>query len=317
MPPLRQRVLRLVAIVVGIQAMFVFFFVFPGHDPEPNGLPVGVAGPPAAAEAFGRQLERGQGEFDVKRYATPEAARQAILDREAYGAFVLGPAGPRELITAQAASFTVTQLLREVATAAGVRQVQELRPLDREDPRGVSLNLFVLPVIITSILAALIATQLAPDLDLRGRVLVISGVAALAGLINLVIVNTGIGAIPGPLLAEAGLVALAVIGIAFTSGAIIRLVGPAGTFLAFALFLMIGNPASGLTSAPELLPSPWKEVGPFLPPGAVGEALRNTAYFDGVALAFPVLVLLAWVVIGVALNLVSERRQPEPVPDRH
>ena len=33
--------LRAVAIGVVLIATFVFFFVFPGHDPEPNHLPVG------------------------------------------------------------------------------------------------------------------------------------------------------------------------------------------------------------------------------------------------------------------------------------
>jgi hypothetical protein len=89
---------------------------------------------------------------------------------------------------------------------------------------------------------------------------------------------------------------------------LIRLVGPLGTFAGFALFLMIGNPAAGLGSAPELLPSPWQEIGPLLPPGAVGSALRNVAYFDGAELLGPLLVLVAWCAAGIALYAFADRK---------
>jgi hypothetical protein len=42
-------------------------------------------------------------------------------------------------------------------------------------------------------------------------------------------------------------------------------------------------------------------VGQFLPLGANGSALRNTSYFDGTAIARPLLVLSAYVVVGVLL----------------
>ena len=48
----------------------------------------------------------------------------------------------------------------------------------------------------------------------------------------------------------------------------------------FLIFLMLGNPASGLASAPELLPTPWHPLGAFLPPGALGSALRDLGLVD-------------------------------------
>jgi hypothetical protein len=308
MPSLRVRVGRMLVIAVVLQSTFVFFFVFPGHDPEPNGLPVGVVGAPDAAQTFaGRLDDRSEG-FGVTRYASEADARRALEDRDAYGAFVLGALGPERLLTAPAASFTVATLLMEIDRTAGDPRVQAVVPLDRDDPRGTTLNLFVLPLVITSILAGLIASQLVPDLRLPLRLLVLLGAGVVAGLIDLLIVNTAIGALPGPLLGEAGLVAVAFIGLALTTAGLIRLVGPFGTFAGFALFLMIGNPASGLATAPELLPSPWKEVGPLLPPGAVGSALRNVAYFDGTKLLGPLLVLAGWIAVGAVLHALADRR---------
>ena len=45
--------------------------------------------------------------------------------------------------------------------------------------------------------------------------------------------------------------------------------------------IFLGNPFSGVTSAPELLPAPADWLGRLLPPGAGGTLLRSTAYFDG------------------------------------
>ena len=293
----------MVVIAVLLQAMFVFFFVFPGHDPKPNGLPVGVVGAPAAAQTFAGRLEG----FDVSRYATEAAARRAIEDRDTYGAFVLGPRGPERLLTAPAASYTVATLLQEIGRAAGVRRVQAVVPLDSGDPRGTTLNLFVLPIVVTSILAGLVASQLVPDLRLALRMVVLLAAGVVAGLVDMLIVNTGIGALPGPLIGEALRVALAFMGLALVTAGFIRLVGPLGTFAGFALFLMIGIPASGLATAPELLPSPWKEVGPLLPPGALGSALRNVAYFDGVRLLGSIVVLAVWIAVGVVLHALADR----------
>jgi hypothetical protein len=85
-----------------------------------------------------------------------------------------------------------------------------------------------------------------------------------------------------------------------------------------ATVLLLGNPLSGLTSAPELLPAGWGALGQMLPPGAAGTALRSTAYFDGAGATTSLWVLTAWFVVGVALMLLPVRRrraeQPEAVP---
>jgi hypothetical protein len=304
----------MLVIAIVLQATFVFFFVFPGHDPEPNGLQVAVVGTPAAARTFASRLEARSEGFDVMRYASEADARRAIEDRDAYGAFVLGPRGPERLLIAPAASFTVATLLEDIGRGAGVRRVQAVVPLDGDDPRGTTLNLLVLPLAITSILAGLIASQLVPDLRLSLRLVVLLGGGVVAGVIDMLIVNTAIGALPGSVLAEAGLVALAFMGLALTTAGFIRLVGPLGTFAGFALFLMIGNPAAGLATAPELLPSPWKEIGPLLPPGAVGSALRNVAYFDGVKLLGPLVVLAGWIAAGTVLHALADRRAAATAP---
>ena len=305
--PLRVRALRVVLIAVVLQTLFVFFFLVPAHDPKPNGFPVAVAGEAPAVERFtARLLERA--DFDVQQVASAAEGRALVEDRDVYGTFVLGPRGVERVITASAASLPAAQIVEEIGRAAGARSVEDVRRLAPGDPRGVALNVIVLPLVITAILAALMAVNLVPDLDLRGRFGLTALAGLLGGLIAVALANWWRDALPGPWLAEAGVIALAVLAIALVSAGIIRLIGPAGTVVPFLLFLMIGNPASGVASAPELLPTPWNPVGQLLPPGALGSALRGTAYFDGAGVVFPIVVLLAWAALGVWLVALSGRR---------
>ncbi|WP_433326244.1 hypothetical protein [Spirillospora sp. CA-294931] len=60
-------------------------------------------------------------------------------------------------------------------------------------------------------------------------------------------------------------------------------------------FLLIANPLSAATSAPELLPQPWGALGQALPPrGAMVSLLRSVAYFDRAAATMPLTVLGSW-----------------------
>ena len=58
---------------------------------RPARSDVGVAGPAALEQ----QLAKAGDRFDVHRYADEAAAREAIEDREIYGAFVATPAARR------------------------------------------------------------------------------------------------------------------------------------------------------------------------------------------------------------------------------
>ena len=229
--------------------------------------------------------------------------------------------GPRpRALTASSASIVVGQLISAVDPHSPIppERVEEVAPLTREDPRGVAFNLLVLPLLVTSILAAQIATLMLGAIGLRGRLLVLAGVAALGGLVTAALVDPLLSVIPGSFLAKAGLLTLAIAGILLVSGGLIRLLGAKGLGVSFLLFLVIGNPSSGTTSAPELVPQPWQSIGEFLPPGPAVSALRNTAYFDGAGLTRPLLAMLGTVLVGIALELVAARRArnrtPNPAP---
>jgi len=301
---------RVAAAVALIQAIFVLAYVVPGHNAKPHDLPVAVVGSTAAARQLSAQLDKAN--FRVVKGGDEAAARSLILHRKAYGAFLFDGARPR-VLTAPAASVVASQVLTAVATEAKVPagQIEDVAPLTADDPRGVAFNLLALPLLVTSILGAQIALLIVGrGISLLTRLLTISGVAAVTGLVTATIVDPIFGIVPGSFLAKAGLLTLAIGGLLLISGGLIRLLGSAGLGVAFFLFLVIGNPASGAASAPELVPEPWQQVGALTPPGSIVAALRNTAYFDGAALTKPVLALIAAVLVGIALEVAGERRSP-------
>ena len=79
------------------------------------------------------------------------------------------------------------------------------------------------------------------------------------------------------------------------------LFGRAGLAVGAALALLVGNPLSGLASAPELLPAGWGALGQFLPQGATATLLRSTAFFAGAGASTAILVLMCWALAGAAM----------------
>ena len=72
--------------------------------------------------------------------------------------------------------------------------------------------------------------------------------------------------------------------------------------------MLVGNPLSGAATAPEMLPGWSGVVGRLLPSGAGGQLLRSTAFFDGRGASHSVVVLVAWLTIGVVLCLAGGLR---------
>jgi hypothetical protein len=300
------KALAVVAVLLAAQGLLVLAFVLPGHDPRPHDVPVGVVGPTRAARAV---EARAPGALHVRAYPSQAAARAAIQDREVYAALVPGPRGQRPtLLVASAASPAVAQLLQ--ASVGRDATARDLAPLDPDDPRGTTLNLLFLPLMVTCFAAVLLLGPLP-----RGRAALLGAhglFAAAGGLLVIALVAGAIGALPGSYLALSGVVALIILAIALPTAGLVRLLGPAGVGVAAVLFLFIGNTGSGNATAPELLPGFWRAVGPLLPPGAGGSALRGAAYFDGAGLTTPLLVLGGWALLGALMILIPSRRRARP-----
>ncbi|MFI7365044.1 ABC transporter permease [Streptomyces sp. NPDC050149] len=308
-----RRLVAVVLLVPVVVALALWAFAWPAARMAPRDLPLGVAGSAPAAGRLAQQLEQRDGAFEIHRYDSETAARTAIEDRSVYGAVVVTPKGP-ELLTASAAGPVVAQLLRETVTASAgsAVPVTDVVAAPAADPRGSVLGASILPLAIAGVAAGSAVTLL----RLRGgrAVTALFGVAALVGIVAAALTDSWLGVITGDWWSEAGALGLTVLAIGATVAGLAALIGPAGIGLGALLMVLVGNPFSGVTSAPELLPRPVGAIGQWLPPGAGGSLLRSVAFFDGRAAGGAALTLALWAVLGLTAVIIGGRRRP-PTPD--
>jgi hypothetical protein len=293
-----------ILVVPLVVAFALTLFAWPASNLAPRDLPVGVAGSGAVARGIETRLERRRGAFDVHRYRDAAQARAAILDRDVYGAFV-ATGGDIGVLTASAASPVVAQLVREAAGLGA--QVRDVVPATADDPRGVAISAIGLPIVIGGIVTGVLTVLIAPR-SRRQFGLLLAG-AALAALVAVAILQGWLDVIRGGWIANAGTISLAVLAIGATVAALMAWMGPPGIAVGAVLMALVGNPLSGISSAPELLPSAAGTIGQLMPPGAAGNMLRSTAFFDGADAAPHAAVLAAWALPALlALAVVAGRR---------
>jgi hypothetical protein len=294
------------AMVAGVAALAVSAFTWPAARLEPRDLPVGVAGPAPAAAAFDQRLAERGNFFDVHRYASEAHARRAIEERDVYGALVVSAEGTT-LLTASAASPLVAQMLEQALAPAApaATRVVDVVPADRDDPRGFAFNSLLLPLsLVATVTGLIVAVATRPGLGQIGGLV---AAAALAALVAISIVQGWLGVLDGDWWANTGVVALIVLAIASLAAGLAALFGVPGFLLAALLMIFVGNPLSGVSTAPALLPEWASLLGQLLPPGAGGSLLRSSAFFDGNGSAGPLTVLLAWGALGLAAVWVGAR----------
>jgi hypothetical protein len=177
----------------------------------------------------------------------------------------------------------LTQVGNGISQQAGVPL--RMAPPTADDPRGAGLAASALPITLAGMLPA-IAMVLLLKCEVWTRftaVVVFSGLAALtiAALLRYVL---------GSMFGRVGLAI--------------------GSLLA----LLLGNPLSGLNSAPEPLPTGWGALGQLFPQGANATLLRSTAFFDGAGATTAVVVLICWALAGTVLVAAAALRQGRSAP---
>lgn len=314
--------LRATVIVVGLCvaiAIVALAFALPAAKSGPHDVPIGVAGPQAANGQIAAMLdEHAPGAFAVTYYPGEEQLREAIAGRHVYGGLSLGPDGPALLVAtggSPAVAQVLTQLGNGIAAQTGrTPAIEDVAPLPHTDPRGTGLAASALPITLAGILPA-VALVLALRREVWTRLaaaVVFSGVAAwtISALLFSVLgsVDQNFWGVTAGL--TLGLLAcgLPVLGLG-------SLFGKVGLACGAALALLLGNPLSGLNSAPEMLPRGWGEVGQWLPQGATATLLRSTAYFGGAGATSAFVVATCWAVAGAALVALAALRQKARTED--
>jgi hypothetical protein len=293
------------AAIVGVQVLFVFCLGYPLLHAGPHGVPIGVAGPPAAVRTVDAALARQPGAFDVHTYPDAAAARAALRDRDVYGALVATPRGP-ELLVASAASPQIAAALTSKAQSFGrghAVPVTDVVPAPRRDPNETGALTTLLPLILISVALGTVISLT----ERRGwRVFGwCAGASVVAGLAVSGVAG-GLGTFTGHYWPDAGVLALLVFGISVCSAALFTARPLRPLHFVFALtMIFIGIPSAGALVPPELLAQPWRAVGPDLPPAAALSVLRGITFFHGAAIGRPLTVLGCWAAFGLVLAWVG------------
>jgi hypothetical protein len=312
-----------------VAALALSAFAWSAARLAPRGVPVGVAGTAELAAGIGHRLDGLHGAFDAHTYGSEASAETAIRHREIYGAFVAGPGG-LTVLTAPAASPAVATLLAKVGEevgqhAAGGRgipvRIVDVVPADPRDPQGIVLDSAFLPLVIIGSLGGVMTWVAGRDGRRAGYpqagVLLVK--SALIGLVVAGIVQGWLGVIPGDWVTNAGVISLTVIAISSTVCGLGALLGPPGVALGGLLMVFVGNPFSGVSSAPQLLPSPAGTLGQLLPPGAGASLLRSSAFFHGYGSGAHLVVLAIWAGCGLTTVMAREamRRRRAAAAGKH
>ena len=299
----------LIALVVVLLVVFALVGsnVAANHAPKPHYVPVGIIGTPSAVRDVAGSLEhRAPGAYEIHAYSSLAAARAGVLDRTVYGAF--RPGSSPLLLVASAASPSVATLLQQTFAAAVRTQgkllmVRDLVPLPSSDPRGATAFSMIISLIIAGILGSTVIYVLGQHRPPSARLAVMAALAVGAGLVAAVVTNVLVSAFPGHFIAVWGVAALFVLALGLPIAAFQVLVGLAGTAIGAVMFLVIGNPASGGSSAPELLPGFWRDLSQLLPPGAAITAMHGVVYFHGHGALKALLVLGGYAFLGAVVVL--------------
>jgi hypothetical protein len=316
-PPAAIRATGIIVALIVVLAILAIAFALPAVRSKPHDIPIGAAGPTAASGQVADMLEQhAPGAFAITYYPGEAALRDAIRNRNVYGGISLGPDG-RSLLIATGGSPMVAQMLTQIgngiAQQAGTPlHTEDLAPPTANDPRGAGLAASALPITLAGLLPA-VALVLLLKREVWTRFIAAVVFAAGAGITIAALLRYVFGSIDQSIWGVAAGLTLGLLAAGLSMLGLGSLFGRAGLAVGALLALLLGNPLSGLNSAPEMLPSGWGTLGQWLPQGATATLLRSTAFFDGAGATTAIAVLTCWTVAGIGLIVLAAVRQGRSV----
>lgn len=338
-----KSILMLTIGLTAILAIMMVAFSLPAVNSGINDVPIGVVTPNKEAyQKIAKPLE--EKGFKVSPYSDASKVKKSMTERDIYGAIGIDDSGNLTVYKATAASAAVSQLLTQLGDTiveqqktVGLNQINQLidktddvtmikelhqksaqlsakkasvvevKSFPKADPKGTGLAAGALPIALGGWIGAVAIANVVKGK--KEKFWAVISFAIIGGLGLVGVIQYGIGTFDGSyFLTSLG----AMLGIAATGFfvlGIIEILGTPGLGIAAVILILLGNPLSGLSSAPEMLPAGWGSFGQLLPPGATGTLLRNIAFFDGNAIMQPVIVLLAYVAVGLLLFKIGKKSE--------
>ncbi|MFD0273260.1 ABC transporter permease [Kitasatospora sp. NPDC127111] len=316
------RTALMVIAVLLLQFGFITSYVGALHHPTPHELSIAVVAPPQVSPKLVGALESVPDDA-VKAVTAPDAetAARQIKDQKIYAALVFNPAGTEDTLlvggargpsAARAADTIVTALEK---TQGRTVKTQDVVPLAKGDPNGLTSFYLVIGWCVGGYLVASILGISAGAKPANAhRAVLRLGTLALysiaAGIGGAVIVGPVLDALPGSFWGLAGVGALVVFAVGAFTMALQCLFDIIGIGIAVLVFVVLGNPSAGGVFPPPMMPPFWRAIGAWIPNGAGTDATRSIAYFGGTNLTMPLMVLLAWALVGVGITFAAVIGRP-------
>jgi hypothetical protein len=300
-------------------AMFALCIIGVYHQPHPDGIKVGVVGPPAQTAPLRAGLAKAGGSaFAISGVATVAGATQGVRRRDLDAALVPGaePKRPATAIVATGGGRLVAKAGEDFLRAAAATQgaqlvVRDVRPLAAGDPLGLGIFMFMIVCTIGGYIAATVLATVAPDLPPGRRYPLIAAVSVAMPTLVYLIAGLGYGTYTGSfgtILAFIGVGALYTFVVALVTRLLQPLLGPLALFVSLTIFVFLNIPSLGATYTRPLLPGFWRFIHDFWLGSAAVDAERGLLYFGGLDVGTALLRMLAWTAVVVALVLVPLAR---------
>ncbi|CAK8054604.1 ABC transporter permease [Eupransor demetentiae] len=334
-------ILTLVVGLTVILGIMMTAFSLPAVNSGVHNVPIGVVTEDKATyDKLAKPLEdKG---FKVTHYKHNNSMKDDVTDRKIYGAIALSKTGDVTIYEASAASTAVAQALTQIGQGMVTQQkaaakaqiapmmekaqdvqtikmmqaklnaidakqakIVDLKSFPKADPKGAGLAAGALPIALGGWIGAVAIANMVKGK--REKLAAILAFAVIGGLGLVAVIQFVVGTFDGNYFITSLCAMLGIAATGFFVLGLLEVIGNAGLGIAAVMLILLGNPLSGLSSAPEMLPSGWGAFGQLLPPGATGTLLRNIVFFDGHATAMPITVLAAYVIIGGGLYYFGKR----------
>ena len=278
-------------------ALFSYFYIEVFNAPEPRRLPVAVAG----VDASRLQDVAGDG-YRLVQVTRREEGLERLSRHEVYGVMALdGEARSVELSYTSVDGASVLAYMQPVAQRVSERSGMTLRVTNTTP--GVAAN--ASPGRSVFFLAS-VGSQV--GLSLRTRLSIMAGVSAVAGLLVSLMLDPWFAIAPGTFWSSWPMVSLLCLSAVTTGSALLDVVGPLGQVATAVLFVTLGNATATGILPMQFLTPPYQIISRLLPTGNVVRAVLNQAYFNGAGWQWGYTVPLAWILAGIGLLAMTDRR---------
>ncbi|TRV78894.1 ABC transporter permease [Streptomyces sp. 130] len=307
----------LLFILSAAAGLFAGSYTYAMANPTPHSVPTAVVSEPDTSR--GREFVAGMDKaldasLVIRVYPTAAAAREALEEQKVFAIVRSGDRGVF-LDVAAASGAAVAQLLGESAVKVGDAlgipvAVQDVKPLQKGDPRGLALFYISLAAVIIGFVGAIQLSVHARALIPLERIGFTILYALLGAFAIAAVVDWLLGAVDLPFVESWLILAFTM----FTSGMVFTmfntLIGRWAMLPTWGVMVLLGNPSSGGAVSWPLLPSVLGHIGRWLPPGASVNAQHTAVYYQGHQRVFPYLVLGAWALVSCTVFWVWRHRHP-------